>query len=155
MASPPARSRRSTGRSTTLSMRWTRPPRETLRGGMLQRFHEGREVVPSIVPGAVDEEGRRAIDAAPHSAHEILAHPGPVGATLELGAHPPTVEAQLLGILHEMLIVEGPLPLEEQVVHWPELPLSARCLGGLRGMLGLGVNLGKGEVAEHEPQSRP
>ena len=53
-----------------------------------------------------------------------------------------------------MLVVQRELPLEQPIVHLPELPLCPRGLRHLRSVLRVGVQLREREVAEREPQAR-
>src|SRR6266487_1092795 len=58
-------------------------PQTSYRGrGSLQGGEQGADLVRVVVPDTVDVEGRRAIDAAPHAAHEVLAEPLGVGVEM-------------------------------------------------------------------------
>ena len=50
-------------------------------------------------------------------------------------------------------MLELSLVLEQPVVHIPEAALLAGGLGGLRGGRRMGVDVGQGEVTEHEPKA--
>ena len=53
---------------------------------------------------------------------------------------------------YQILVGQGALSLEEAVVHGPETSLGAGRLGGLRGRLGVRMDVGEREVPVHEPQ---
>jgi len=131
--------------STLIRRMWLRP---------LERRGEAFLVPRLIVPHAVDEERGRAVHPAPHSAHEVVSHAALVRPRRQLARHPAAVEPELLGVSDQMLVVQGELPLEQPIVHLPELPLCPSCLGHLGGVLRVRVQLREREVAEREPQAR-
>jgi hypothetical protein len=47
-----------------------------------------------------------------------------------------------------------PSPLEQQIVHGPELVLSARGLGSFRRQFSVRMHFGQGEMAEDDPNLR-
>src|SRR5207249_10121345 len=84
------------------------------------------------------------------AAHKVLIHPGRVDVGDELAPHPLPVEPQLARVPHQILVRERRLPLVQQIVHLPELPLRGSRLRDLRGVLGVRVLLMQGKVPEHE-----
>jgi len=106
----------------------------------LSRQHpQRREVVGTVVPEAVDEEGGRFSHPAFEATFEILSHP--VGMLRQLPVEPLRMEAQPLCVAPEILL-QMSLIVKEEIVH---LPLAA-----LRGSLGVRVYAGKREVPEDE-----
>src|SRR5262245_38788388 len=85
----------------------------------LDGSEEGIEVVGAVVAEAIDEEGGRAVDAAAHPTHEILAHPALVRPTLHLGDEAVGIEADAGGVLDQVIVAERALMLEKRVVHLP------------------------------------
>jgi hypothetical protein len=79
---------------------------------------------------AVDEEGRRAVDAASHAAHKIFANALSIPSFGKLTRKPDSIEFELLSKSDEMPIIKRLLILEEKVMHLPEAALRS---GGLRG----------------------
>src|SRR2546426_4793502 len=63
------------------------------------------------------------------------------------------VEAQIAGVFDQVVIVQSELPLEQAVVHLPELPLRAGRFRRLGGVLRVRVTLAQREVPEHEAQA--
>src|SRR5439155_9834188 len=101
----------------------------------------------------VDEKGRGAVDAAGDTAPEVFPHSGLVHAPPELFPKACDIETQVARVFDEILAVQRELPLEQAVVHLPELALRSRSFGGLRRVLRVGVALAQREVAVHESQS--
>ncbi len=52
----------------------------------------------------------------------------------QLAPHALRVEPQLAGVPHQILVGERRLPLVQEIVHLPELPLRGGRLGDLRGV---------------------
>src|SRR5207248_1184822 len=106
----------------------------------------------SIVAVAVDEEGRSAVDAAARAGEEIRSDAlGDVlGVQVTLKSR--HIEIALLGVFEEMLVVEEPLVLVQEVVHRPEGVLQRSGLGGTRGAESARMGLRQREVAEGEEQ---
>ena len=80
---------------------------------------------------SVDEEGRRPVHTAAHTAPEILAHPCRVYATAKLLSKSDRVQTDRRGILQQMPIGQRMLMLEQRIVHLLEVPLSGRGFGRL------------------------
>src|SRR2546422_7938131 len=72
-----------------------------------------------------------ARDAAP----EVLAHARLVDPPGQLLADTLGVEAQIAGVFDQVVIVQSELPLEQAVVHLPELRLRAGRFRRLSGVL--------------------
>ena len=95
---------------------------------------------------AVDEEGRRAGDAAQVGAVDVLGDAGSTGVVVQVVGEPFDVESELLGVADEVAEGEGVLVVEQQVVHLPERALVGGGLGGLRGKLGVGMDVAERQV---------
>src|SRR5207249_6123790 len=121
--------------------------------GLLERREQGLQLPRVVVSHAVDKKGRRPVDAAGDAAAEVFPHPGLVHAAAELFAKPCDIETQVASVLDQILAVEGELPLEEAVVHLPELALRTRRFGGLRGVLRVRMAFAQREVPIHEAQA--
>src|SRR5439155_7171609 len=120
---------------------------------LLDRRDELLLVPGPVVSLPVQEEGRRAVHAAPDAREEVLANPRRVRVRGQLGGGPARVEAEPRGGGEEILVVERLLVLEERVVHLPEFPLRARGFGGLGGVLCVRVHLLQREVPEDEAEA--
>src|SRR3989441_673400 len=116
-----------------------------------QRGRERLGVARLLVATAVDEDPGRAAHAALGTAHEVLLHPRRVDVRDELAPHPLRVEPQLARVPHQILVRERRLPLVQEIVHLPELPLRGSRLPDLRGVLGVRVLLTQRKMPEHEP----
>src|SRR6478752_5362634 len=81
------------------------------------------KVRTTVVPTAVDEEGWRARDAAEVGAVDVLRDPRRTGPLAERVGEPLDVEAELLGVVNEILQLELLLVREKPVVHLPERSL--------------------------------
>src|SRR5205809_569369 len=119
--------------------------------GPPQRSRERFGVARLLMTTAVDEEPGRAGHAALGAAHEVLTDPRGVDVGAELAPHPLRVEPQLAGVPHQILVRERRLPLVQETVHLPELPLRRSRLRDLRGVLGVRVLLTQRKMPEHEP----
>ena len=95
----------------------------------------------------VDEERRRARDAAEVGAVDVLGDPGSAGALAESVRELLDVEPELLGIADEILPLQRVLVGEEQVVHLPERALIGSGLAGLGCELRAQVDVVQGQVA--------
>src|SRR5947208_291304 len=115
--------------------------------GLLERREQGLQLPRVVVSHAVDKKGRRPVDAAGDAAAEVFPHPGLVHAAAELFAKPCDIETQVASVLDQILAVEGELPLEEAVVHLPELALRTSRFGGLRGVLRVRMAFAPRDVA--------
>src|SRR5688572_4725716 len=87
--------------------------------------------VRPVIAQTVDEERRRAVDAAAYAAEEVLAHDGLVNALREFFHESHDVQTDDHRILHKTLSVERVLSLIELIVHGPEPLLGS---GGLCGL---------------------
>src|SRR5688572_8553814 len=87
--------------------------------------------VRPVIAQTVDEERRRAVDAAAYAAEEVLAHDGLVHALREFLHKSRDVHTDDDRILYKTLGVERVPSLIELVVHGPELLLGT---GGLRSL---------------------
>ena len=96
---------------------------------------------------AVDEERRRARDAAEVGAVDVLRDPGSAGALAERVGELLDVEPELLGVADEILPLELVLVREEQVVHLPERALVGGGLARLGCELGVQVDVVQRQVA--------
>src|SRR5206468_9464829 len=65
--------------------------------GSLEGDEQGLDVVRVVVPRAVDVERRRAVDATPHAAQEVLVDPRGVDVLGQLLVEELEVEPELLG----------------------------------------------------------
>jgi hypothetical protein len=72
---------------------------------------------------------------------------------VEVAPKPLGIEAQLLGMPDELLVVERRLLVEETVVQLPEFALDPCRFGRLGRVLGVRVLFAQREVAEHHPQA--
>src|SRR6476646_12302655 len=108
----------SASRSPAPSSRTDRPqPRR-----LAQRSHELVRVRPaSIVARAVDEERRRPVHAAPHPTTKIVTDPLRVDALCQLLAEARQIQPERMGIVEQVLLLEGVLMREQHLVHPPEL----------------------------------
>src|SRR5438105_1519140 len=119
--------------------------------GGAQRGRERLGVARLLVGTAVDEEPRGAGHAALDAAHDVLLHPRRVDMGVELAPHPLGVDPQLARIPHQVLVRERRLPLVQQIMHLPELPLRGGRFRDFRRVLGVRVLLAQGKVPGHEP----
>src|SRR5439155_17521458 len=99
---------------------------------------------------AVDEEGRRARQPEALTLLDALLDLGRVLARVEARPERRRIEAEVRRMLLEVGHAELGLVGEELVVHRPELALVVRARARLRGLLGVGVDLRQGEVAEDD-----
>src|SRR5438445_13031321 len=83
----------------------------------LQGGEQGLEVVRVVVTHPVDVEGGRSVHAASHAAHEVFADPGGAHVLCQFLVEEVDVKSQLFGVGVEILVVEPPLILVEEVVH--------------------------------------
>src|SRR2546422_712048 len=127
------------------------PRRDRALEGAPQRGRERLGVARLLVGTAVDEEPRGAGHAALDAAHDVLLHPRRVDMGVELAPHPLGVDPQLARIPHQVLVRERRLPLVQQIMHLPELPLRGGRFRDFRRVLGVRVLLAQGKVPEHEP----
>src|SRR3989442_1477550 len=67
--------------------------------------NQGLDVIRVVVPDTVDVEAGRAVDAAPHAAHEVLADPGGVDMLRQLSVELLDVEPERLRIGSESRIL--------------------------------------------------
>ena len=86
---------------------------------------------------------------APHPAQGVPADARPVDPPNQLIVEACKVEPEPGGVPLEVGIVQGPLALEQEVVHRPEATLGS---GRLGSVLGVRVDAGKREVAEDEAE---
>ena len=101
---------------------------------------------------AVDEECRRAVDSAAHTAHEMLAYQARIGSRCQLTGEADDVEIEHLCVAHQVVVGQSVLVLVEHVVHRPERALRRGNFRGLSGGLSVRVDLRQREVTEGEPQ---
>src|SRR6266705_2317395 len=108
-----------------------------------------------LVATAVDEEHRGPAHPARDAAQEVFPHPRPMRVCGELRPHPLRVEPELARVGHQIGIRERRLPLIQEIVHLPELPLRAGRFRDLSRVLGVRMLLLQGKVAKHEAHLRP
>src|SRR5258706_5873714 len=125
----------------------TREPR-----GLGDRGQQRCRLPRTVVSHFVDEQGRRAVDAAAHAAQEILADARRVRARDEILAESREIEREGLGVREQAVVVQRRLVLEQQIVHRPEAVLRACRLGRFGGALGVRVHVAQWKVAIHETQ---
>src|SRR6202011_5824613 len=104
---------------------------------------------------AVDEKGRRAINAAAYSAHEILVNPIHIGMLGQRALHLGGRNAQQRHVFGQMLITERVLMRIKHIVHLPEFMVRGRRLRNLSGMLGMGMDFGQRKVTKNKPEVIP
>src|SRR3989442_4507308 len=97
-----------------------------------QRFQQ--ELPRAVVALTVDEERRRPVHAAADAAREILAHARLELTIRERRGRPLRIDAQPPGVADEVIILEGVLGFEQQILHRPELAVLRRRLGYLGGV---------------------
>ena len=95
---------------------------------------------------AVDEERRRAGDAAEVGAVDVLGDARGADAFAQVVGEAFDVETELLGVADQVVELERVLVLEQEVVHLPERALLGGGLGGLRGELSVGVDVVQRQV---------
>jgi hypothetical protein len=120
-----------------------------------QRAQKGIIVPRSIVLLAVDEKARRSVDAALHSAHEIVPYPALESPLGDIFHKLRDVETELSGVLHERFLGQSLLILIESVVHFPEFSGHGGGFGRLSREFGTGMCLGQGEISEDKAQFAP
>lgn len=123
--------------------------------GLAERIDERGRIRPvAVEPGAVHEERGRSIDAALHASAKVLANDFFVRTIGERACHRRRVDADVLRVADEIVILEGVLMLEQHVVHRPEVSvaLNASRLGGLRGVRCMWMLLLERKMAEHHAQ---
>jgi len=101
----------------------------------------------------IDEERWSAVDAAPNTAHEVLADAGLVGTVGKLASEAIDIQTQRGGVLDQIFEFERALMLKEHVMHRPERSLSTSGLCGLCGTLSVGMHLREGEMAVRQTQT--
>src|SRR5688572_3090998 len=99
---------------------------------------------------AVDEEGGRAAHARRAAFGGIRLHGGAEAALVDASGEGAALEADLDGVLHELLARKARLVGEEPVVIRPELPERARAARRLGGGPGA-VMRAEREILEDEP----
>src|SRR5581483_618824 len=97
----------------------------------------------------VNEESGRAVYSTADSAAKILANTVTMRARFDFPDEPAGVQSQVQSIFRDILILQGILIFIKDVMHFPVAALLAGCLGGV---LGVGVNVGQREIAEHKAQ---
>ena len=124
------------------------------RGGGLDRCKQRRQAEGALVPDGVDEEGRRRRDSAAHGTFPNV----PDALGVDMGAHlapePKEVQAGLGRVLVKMHVRRRHFAFEHGIVHFPELALRGRALGGLGRFLGLPELLGLREAPVDVAQIR-
>src|SRR2546427_294925 len=130
-----------------MSIALLRPP-----GGLCERGEQRVEAARAVITLAVDEEGRRAIDAASDSAPEIFPHASGVCAAEDFGHQAAGIETELHRVAGEVLIFKRVLIFEQNVVHLPKSSLCAGGFGGLGCVLGVRMHVGHREMAIGEAQ---
>src|SRR5260221_6599096 len=99
-------------------------PHRSWRQRRLQGLQERLIVRRSVVPGAVDEESRRAVDSAADAAPAVLHDARRDLPFLKVLPEALQIQAELLGPDGKDVRLEEPLPVVEQVVHLPKLALQ-------------------------------
>src|SRR5262249_17012695 len=87
----------------------SRPDEHGLRARGAHRSRERRDVVGAVVAAPVDEEGRRAGDAAEVGAVDVVGDPRRADAVAQIRGEAVDVEPDLLGVVHEIAHPEGVL----------------------------------------------
>src|ERR1043166_2624538 len=113
--------------------------------------HQLLELVSAVVAAAVDEERRRAVHPADHSAPKVVPDLRGPAMGVEVAAEPVEIEPGTAGIALEVGPRETVLVLEDQVVHLPELSLRGARFGGFGGELCVGMQVREREVPESHP----
>src|SRR5436309_1743351 len=108
---------------------WRQPSPFAPRQARFQGLDEGTCVVACAVELAVDEQRWRSLDAARFAASRVGVDPRPHRCRAAVRVETRLVEPELPRIGYEVRICQGPLTLEQQVVHLPELVLSSSGLG--------------------------
>src|SRR6202158_6646089 len=75
--------------------------------------------------------------------------------TCQLSPDAVSIERQVSRVVHQTGVIKRILVREEQVVHFPELALSRRGLGDLRGVLPVRMDLRQREMTEGHAQLAP
>ncbi len=96
---------------------------------------------------AVDEERRRAGDAALVGADDVLADARRVHPAAQILGDAVGVEPELLGVAPHVARAQLALMVEEDVVHVPEATLCGRGFGGLRSQLRVRMHVVEREMA--------
>src|SRR5436189_6204560 len=97
------------------------------------RRREAVDVVGAVVAPAVDEERRRAGDAAEVGAVDVVGDLRGADARTKVVCELLDVEPELLRVPDQVIRLQGVLVPEQQVVHLPERALRGcglRCFGG-------------------------
>lgn len=102
------------------------------------------------MPYAIDEQGGRTVDAIGDAAAEIFAHAILMGTTRQLRPKTLAVEREAVRIAMEIFGGERRLVLKEQIMHFPEAVLRARCLGRFSRQLGMRMASGTRVMAEYQ-----
>src|SRR5437667_8709551 len=92
-------------------------------GGLGERSEQRVEAARAVITLAVDEEGRRAIDAASDSASEIFPHASGVCAAEDFSHQAAGIETECHGVAGEVLIFKRVLIFEQDIVHRPKATL--------------------------------
>jgi hypothetical protein len=121
--------------------------------GELNGIRQHVEVEGAIMAHAVNEEGRRAIDAAADAAHKMLTHARRIDMPGDLAGKAGDIEAETGRILDQMVALKGILMLEQQIVHVPELALYSGRLCGFCRVLSMRVDHGQREVTKDAAQA--
>src|SRR5438105_1053423 len=104
---------------------WRQPSPFAPRQARFQGLDEGTGVVASAVGLAVDEQRWRSLDSARFAAARFGFDPRPHRCRAAVRVETRLVEPELPCIGYEVRIGQGPLMLEQQVVHLPELVCRA------------------------------
>ena len=110
-----------------------------------------RKIVPAVVPHAVDEEGRRAVDTAAGAAQKVFADAIGMPVLDHVTLEADEIERDETGVGQQVRVVERVLMLEQRVVHFPECALRRRGLGRFGRVLRVRVARRHREMPEHEP----
>src|SRR4051812_6477162 len=95
---------------------------------------------------AVDEERRRPRHPRQVWAVDVAGDPRGEGPMTQVVGEPLGVEAELVGVMHEIREAQRILMLEQQVVHRPEGTLLVSSLRRLRGHPGMRMYVVQREV---------
>src|SRR4030081_3694365 len=117
-----------------------------------QRRHECFGLEHALVMLAVDEERRRAAHPAPDTTQVVRTNARGMDAGAQLLPEPLEVDARLLRVAAQGVVVELVLVFIEQRSHLPETALAGSCFGSLGSALGLRMDLRERKMAEHEPE---
>ena len=111
------------------------------RESSINRGHQGLEITRPVVAIIIDEERRRSIHSAAHTACKVSAYTFLESSFIQRLTQSFRIQSQLRSQFKIQIEAQSILVRKEQVVHFPELALACRKLRSLRGSLCVEVNL--------------